>query len=522
MAAMPTTIRRSASHRRMQRLGYHLARAATAGETAGGGCELLPLLSWADIARHNMAADAWVVIQGVVYDITAFIAEDGAASGHPGGQEIPLEYAGKDATEFWLDMHGHAEEDIMADITSGRGDNTGLELLPTIVGKADGPPPAASRGPGFPSTNWAGNVVWQAQAVASPETLQEVQEIVRAAPGKLRCVGRSHSFTPVCDTSGTLLSLARMQGILFFDEARGLIEVQGGTTWTVINAFLADKDWAVANLATLPHFTVAGSIAMGTHGSSGVIEGRAQLGNQASQVVALEFVTGNGSLQRYCRGQPEFNGSVVSLGCLGVVSAITLQLVPSFDVEVALYTGFQVEDVIANFRNMVESVDSFSWIVDWPGRRAAAPAGKLGGANRLLVRRFLSPGATTDNKWPAERWGGTLVSNVHTPSSGSSYMQLCTGQPSGVEESLEVYGLGGTFESREVQVEYFVPLADAEPALEVCHQVCGQWDYDCFQITELRVTRGDDQWLSPVRDTDSLVIHFSMNKFAIPQVRPPA
>ena len=175
-------------------------------------------------------------------------------------------------------------------------------VAPTPGGPADGEPPAASRGPGFPSTNWAGNVVWRADEVAAPEAIEELQELVRQTPGRVRCVGRSHSFTPVCDTDGLLLSLARMQEVLDFDDDAGVITVEGGTTYTVINKFLSETKWAVKNLATLPHFTVAGSMSMGTHGSSGVgADGRAQLGNQASQIIGLEFVTHDGTLKSYTR-----------------------------------------------------------------------------------------------------------------------------------------------------------------------------------------------------------------------------
>ena len=159
-----------------------------------------------------------------------------------------------------------------------------------------------------------------------------------AAAGSVRVVGRSHSFTPVCDTTGLLLSLAKMQvndlrtplpplaaplpcgilkahasdatasnspvsqAVLDFDDTKGTITVEGGATYTAVNAYLKKTRWAAKNLATLPHFTVAGSMSMGTHGSSGVDpDGAAQLGNQASQVVAVEFVTAGGELRAYSR-----------------------------------------------------------------------------------------------------------------------------------------------------------------------------------------------------------------------------
>ena len=87
-------------------------------------------------------------------------------------------------------------------------------------------------------------------------------------------------------------------------------------------------------------------MSMGTHGSSGVnvSDGRAQLGNQASQVIGLEFVLPDGSCKSYSReADPEvFPGMCVSLGCLGIVSKITLQLTPCFEVHQTVYANFRL------------------------------------------------------------------------------------------------------------------------------------------------------------------------------------
>ncbi len=313
-----------------------------------------------------------------------------------------------------------------------------------VVGLADGEAPASAKGAGFPSTNWAGNILWSATEVALPESVDELRELVAAAAGRVRCVGRSHSFTPAADTDGLLMSLARMQAILQFDDEKGRITVEGGATYTTINNFLQDTNWAVKNLATLPHFTVAGSISMGTHGSSGVgSDGRVKLGNQASQVSAIEFVLPDGSLKAYSReGDPEtFDGVVVGLGCLGPISSITLDLTPSFNVVQAVYIDITVESVIKHFRDMVNNVDSFSWLVDWPKGEENADMSALQGVvrvqnqpwaagcqqdadgvtrlthgsgfclqlgrNRLLVRTFVSPGVSSPPELAPQRWGGS-------------------------------------------------------------------------------------------------------------------
>ena len=230
--------------RRLRQLAQHLhVHASTAGgRTESADDDSLRLISWAEIQRHQMIEDAWVVINGIVYDITDFIKEE---SGHPGGADIPMEYAGKDATDFWTDMQcearqavtlrhtrdthhftcfsrrtactpplphflrslrarsGHIQEEIFEAIDSrdpGELSDLGLEALPVIVGRADGEAPASAKGAGFPSTNWAGNILWSASEVALPESVGELQALVAAAAGRVRCVGRSHSFTPAADT----------------------------------------------------------------------------------------------------------------------------------------------------------------------------------------------------------------------------------------------------------------------------------------------------------------------------------
>ena len=126
------------------------------------------------------------------------------------------------------DIHGHLLPDVLHEIVTGEGDITGLEVFPSVVGLADGPTPAHALGALTPSSNWAGNVVWREPEVISPETLEELQTAVREADS-LRMLGRSHSFTPMCDTNGVMINMAKMSSVLELDEVNGRITVEGGT-----------------------------------------------------------------------------------------------------------------------------------------------------------------------------------------------------------------------------------------------------------------------------------------------------
>ena len=115
-------------------------------------------------------------------------------------------------------------------MVSGEGDITGLDTFPTVLGLADGPAPASAMGSLTPSTNWAGNVVWREPLTVSPESVAELRAVVREAEGNVRVIGRSHSFTPMCDTDGTLINMAKMSGIIDLDETTGRVTVEGGIT----------------------------------------------------------------------------------------------------------------------------------------------------------------------------------------------------------------------------------------------------------------------------------------------------
>ena len=124
-----------------------------------------------------------------------------ASGEHPGGDEVPLQYAGRDATEFWLDTHGHLLDEIMEDVESGEGDNTFLEVLPKRIGRTDGTTPTEAQvyARRF-EQNWAGNIDWGAAhgnsfEVAEPESLEELCEVVKNASAA-RVLGRGHSFVP--------------------------------------------------------------------------------------------------------------------------------------------------------------------------------------------------------------------------------------------------------------------------------------------------------------------------------------
>jgi alditol oxidase len=235
-------------------------------------------------------------------------------------------------------------------------------------------------------SNWAGNHAYGADAVLTPRTVDEVREAVAAAAG-VKALGSRHCFNTIADSpGGVLLDLSGLDTPVEIHD--GTVTVGGSARYGDFAGQLHAAGFALPNLASLPHITVAGSIATGTHGS-----GRRQPG-LASAVSAIELVTADGGLRTFTREDGEFPGLAVGLGAFGVVTRLTLDLVPAFDVRQdvfddlpweAAYRHFdEIEDAgysVSMFTNWVHDVVDQVWVksradafTDRPGLFGAVPA----------------------------------------------------------------------------------------------------------------------------------------------------
>jgi len=130
--------------------------------------------------------------------------------------------------------------------------------------------------------NWSGNLTYAAPTVFYPDSTEELQRIVRSVK-RVRALGSRHSFNAIADHDQNLISFDKLNRIVSLDEAKKTLTVNGGVKYGEICNFLHEKGYALHNLASLPHISVAGSIATATHGS-GILNG-----NLATAVSAIEF-----------------------------------------------------------------------------------------------------------------------------------------------------------------------------------------------------------------------------------------
>ncbi|MFF2728978.1 FAD-binding protein [Streptomyces sp. NPDC058008] len=341
-------------------------------------------------------------------------------------------------------------------------------------------------------TNWAGNITFGAERLHTPASVAELQELV-AAGTAVRALGTGHSFNTVADTRGTLISVAGLPRAVEIDSAARTATVSAGLRFGELTGTLHRSGFALHNLGSLPHISVAGACATGTHGSG--------VGNRAlaGAVSALEMVTADGRIVSLKRGDAGFAGAVVSLGALGVVTRLTLDLVPAFDVQQWVYEGLPAEQLLGRFDEVMSEAYSVSLFTGWHG----GPVDQV-----WLKRRVEDDGPRT----APQRWhGATLAREPRHPVPGVAAGH-CTqqhGVPGPWHARLPHFRLEFTpSNGEELQSEYFVARRDAVAAHEALDRIRHRFA-PLLQIGEIRTVAADDLWLSPAQGRDSVAFHFT-------------
>lgn len=338
-------------------------------------------------------------------------------------------------------------------------------------------------------TNWAGNVTFGAARVHRPSTVAQLRHIVRAGTS-LRALGTGHSFNRIADTTGDLISVAGLAPRTHIDPDAMTVTVAAGLRYGEVAAFLDAHGYALHNLGSLPHISVAGACATGTHGS-GVGNG-----NLATAVRAIEIVTADGELHTLASGDADFAGAVVGLGALGVVTALTLAIAPSYTVRQHVYDNLPGDELHAHLDEILAAGYSVSLFTDWTGP----------GVNQVWIKR-----RDGDGEAPPRWFGARLADGPRHPVPGMATAN-CTeqlGVPGPWHTRLPHFRLEFTPSSgEELQSEYFVGRAHARAAIEAVGRLRDRVA-SVLQISEIRTVAADELWLSPAYRRDSLALHFT-------------
>ncbi len=345
---------------------------------------------------------------------------------------------------------------------------------------------------GAPGRNWAGNYAYRASRLHRPTSTAQLCDIV-ARGTALHALGSRHSFNDVADTGGELISLEDLPAEFELAADRRTVTVGGGARYGAVAQYLAREGLALRNFASLPHISVAGAISTGTHGSGERNRGL------ASDVRGLDIVLASGQV-RHCSPQTlgdEFAGVVVSLGALGVITRVTLDVVPAFDVRQDVYEALAwpaFDEHAAELTGLAYSVSMFT---DF-------------GADAIR-QLWLKSRADADGPPPAEVFGARRAASPRHPVPGMD--------PANATEQLGVAGLAhdrlphfriGFTPSNgaELQSEYLVDRRHLVPATQAVRRLADRLA-PLLQVAEIRTIAADELWLSPSRGRDTAGLHFT-------------
>lgn len=346
-------------------------------------------------------------------------------------------------------------------------------------------------------TNWAGNLIYNAARLHRPQTVEQIQELVRASR-KVRVLGSRHSFNDIADTPDDLISLEALDQIISIDQELHTVTVEGGIRYGQLCEQLDRAGYALPNLASLPHISVVGACATATHGSG--------VGNQclAAVVSAFKMVTADGteiSLSRRQDGD-RFAGAVVGLGALGVITELTLDLIPSFQVRQDVYENLSLDQMDSHLDDILQNTYSVSFFTDWQNEQI----------KQVWLKRKVTDGGTFQAG--LDLYGARLARANRHPIPGVSAVN-CTeqmGVPGAWYERLPHFRMAFTPSAgEELQSEYLVPRPYTREAIRAISGL-SQYMSPLIQVSEARFIAADDLWMSPFYQQDCVGFHFTWVK----------
>lgn len=341
-------------------------------------------------------------------------------------------------------------------------------------------------------TNWAGNLTYSTNSLHTPTSVAGIQETLKKLK-KVRVLGTKHCFNSIADSTHHQLSSAAFNKIIAIDKAANTVTVEAGIKYGELCQYLDENGYALPNLASLPHISVAGACATATHGSG------IKNGCLASAVSALEMVNGKGEVVSLSRtkNREAFWGAVVGLGALGVVTKLTLDLQPTFKMRQVVYQNMPMDALEQNFEAIMSSGYSVSLFTDWTQKNVSEVWIKSKSED------LISP--------PKEFYGATLATKNLHPIEALDAVN-CTEQLA-VEgpwyERMPHFKMGFTPSSgKELQSEYFIDFRYAYEgfmAIEKLHEKIAPH----LMITEVRAIAADNLWMSPFYKKTCVAFHFT-------------
>lgn len=357
--------------------------------------------------------------------------------------------------------------------------------------------------------NWAGNYTYSAANYHVPANIEEVQALV-ASSQQIKVLGTRHSFNGIADCTESLISLEKLNRVISLDRTNHRVTVEAGIRYGELGEYLHANGYALHNLASLPHITVAGACATATHGSGDCH------GNLATAVHAMEVVIADGSIVLFSREHENGHlaGAAVGLGGLGVVTTITLDVVPSFQMYQHVYDNVPLAQLEEHFDDIFSSGYSVSLFTNW----------QESSFNQLWRKQVTMDQSSAPEQVEAELYGAKLADAHRHPVPGHT-SENCSEQmgiPGPWHERMPHFRMDFTPSAgEELQSEYFVPRQHAYAALCALDSI-KELISPLLYVSEVRTIAADDLWMSPCYKQQMVAFHFTWkpNWESVKQVLP--
>jgi FAD-linked oxidoreductase len=329
-------------------------------------------------------------------------------------------------------------------------------------------------------TNWVGNQTFAAE-VAAPASEAEVVECVRraiAAGTGVRAAGAGHSFTPVIETTGTVLTTDDLRGITHIDSARRLVTALPGTRVGEFGDPLWDAGLALVNQGDIDTQAIAGAVATGTHGSG------LALPSFSASLKACRIVNGHGDVVEIDEAQPDLlRAAQVAVGALGVMTSLTVEVAPAYRLAERIEHR-PLSEVLAHWDELFAGHRHFSFF--WLPSEGSA---------QLY-------GLTTP---PGQRMTDTCFIKVYDEAGDDAPDAATPGRR--VDRAHRIYP--AEFEPNFHELEYFVPVERGREAVEAMRELMLRSQPAAVFPMEVRTTAADDAYLSSNYRTATTVISVS-------------
>ncbi|CAM4224217.1 L-gulono-1,4-lactone dehydrogenase [Mycobacterium basiliense] len=350
--------------------------------------------------------------------------------------------------------------------------------------------------------NWAGEQYCAPSEIVRPTSEDQLAEVVAKAAQRgerVRAVGTGHSFTDCACTDGVMIDMTGMQRILEVDSAAGLATVEGGAKLHPLFAQLAENGLALENQGDIDKQSITGATATATHGTG------ARFANVSAQIVSLRLVTASGDVLTLSEGD-DYLAARVSIGALGVISQLTLKVVPLF----TLHRDDELRPLAGTLDRLDEHVDSndhFEFFV-FPYAETAL--------TRTTRRSDEEPRPTPAWKRRigdhVENAGLSLICRTgrQFPSAAPRLNRLLTSlmSPSSVQDhGWKVYASARNVKFTEM--EYAIPREHARTAVQRVIDLVRRRKLPIMYPLEVRFSAPDDAFLSTAhgRDTCYIAVH---------------